>query len=276
MSNAGIDQNSRQTLTALSNLGDGTIVQLWADPVTHRLLVDLPTSSGTVTSVSVTTANGFAGTVTNSTTTPAIKISITVTGILVGNGTTISAAVSGTDLKTVGGNTIIGSGDAGVIGAAYGGTGISNNASATVTSSGNFAYTRTLTNTTNVTFPTSGTLATIAGTETFTNKRITRRVSALSNNSGFPSINTDNFDVIHITLQTTTITSFTTNLSGTPNDGDTLRISLTGSAVAMTWGASFESSGNITLPTTLTNNVRLDVGLFWNTETSKWRNIGNS
>lgn len=40
MANAGIDQNSRQTLTAKSSLNDGSIVDLWADPTTHRLLVD--------------------------------------------------------------------------------------------------------------------------------------------------------------------------------------------------------------------------------------------
>jgi hypothetical protein len=56
---------------------------------------------------------------------------------------------------------------------ASGGTGVSNDAAATVTSSGNFAYTRTLTGATNVTFPTTGTLATLAGSETFTNKTLT-------------------------------------------------------------------------------------------------------
>jgi hypothetical protein len=43
----------------------------------------------------------------------------------------------------------------------------------TVTGSGNFAYTRTLTGATNVTFPTTGTLSTLAGTETLTNKTLT-------------------------------------------------------------------------------------------------------
>ena len=53
--------------------------------------------SGTVTSVSVVSANGLAGTVANPTTTPAITLSTSVTGLLKGNGTSISAASSGTD-----------------------------------------------------------------------------------------------------------------------------------------------------------------------------------
>lgn len=57
--------------------------------------------SGTVTSVSVASANGFAGTVATATTTPAITISTTVTGILKGNGTAVSAAVSNTDYQAV-------------------------------------------------------------------------------------------------------------------------------------------------------------------------------
>jgi hypothetical protein len=61
----------------------------------------------------------------------------------------------------------------GTLGADQGGTGVANNAAMTVTGSGNFAYTRTLTGVTNVTFPTTGTLATLAGTETFTNKTLT-------------------------------------------------------------------------------------------------------
>ena len=52
---------------------------------------------GTVTSVSVGTANGFAGTVANPTTTPAITLETTVTGLLKGNGTAVSAAAAGTD-----------------------------------------------------------------------------------------------------------------------------------------------------------------------------------
>lgn len=56
-------------------------------------------SSGTVTSVSVVSANGLAGTVATATTTPAITLSTTITGLLKGNGTAISAASSGTDYQ---------------------------------------------------------------------------------------------------------------------------------------------------------------------------------
>lgn len=52
---------------------------------------------GTVTSVSVVSANGFAGSVATGTTTPAITISTSVTGLLKGNGTGVSAATPGTD-----------------------------------------------------------------------------------------------------------------------------------------------------------------------------------
>ena len=68
----------------LTSAGAGT--PTWATPTT-----------GTVTSVSVVSANGLAGTVATATTTPAITLSTTVTGLLKGNGTAISAATSGTD-----------------------------------------------------------------------------------------------------------------------------------------------------------------------------------
>jgi hypothetical protein len=54
---------------------------------------------GTVTSVSVTSANGFQGSVANATTTPAITVSTNVTGILKGDGTGMSAASAGTDYQ---------------------------------------------------------------------------------------------------------------------------------------------------------------------------------
>jgi hypothetical protein len=70
---------------------------------------------GTVTSVSVVSANGLAGTVATATTTPAITLSTTVTGLLKGNGTAISAATSGTDYApaTSGTSILYGNGSGG-------------------------------------------------------------------------------------------------------------------------------------------------------------------
>jgi hypothetical protein len=62
----------------------------------------LPYGGGTVTTVSVVSANGFAGTVATATTTPAITLTTTITGLLKGNGTAISAAVANTDYMGVG------------------------------------------------------------------------------------------------------------------------------------------------------------------------------
>jgi hypothetical protein len=52
--------------------------------------------SGTVTAVSVASANGFAGSSSGGST-PALTISTSITGVLKGNATAISAAVAGTD-----------------------------------------------------------------------------------------------------------------------------------------------------------------------------------
>ena len=116
----------------------------------------------------------------------------------------------------------------------------------------------------------TGTLATLAGTETLTNKRLTQRTGTATS-SATPTINTDNVDRYDLTAQAEAITSFTTNLSGTPTNGQALWISVKGTAArAITWGASFES-GAATLPTTTVSTDRLDVLFVWNAVTSKWR-----
>jgi hypothetical protein len=70
--------------------------------------------SGTVTAVSVVSANGFAGTSSGGAT-PALTLSTTITGLLKGNGTAISAATSGTDYApaTSGTSILYGNGSGG-------------------------------------------------------------------------------------------------------------------------------------------------------------------
>jgi len=113
---------------------------------------------------------------------------------------------------------------------------------------------------------------TISSVSTFTNKRVTIRYDGTTSHAT-PTINTDNVDMYGLTAQAEAITSMTTNLSGTPTQGQKLWIQITGTAArAISWGASFEAS-TVALPTTTVTTARLDVGFVWNTVTSKWRCI---
>jgi hypothetical protein len=108
------------------------------------------------------------------------------------------------------------------------------------------------------------------GTTTLTNKRVTPRVLT-DTSSATPAINTDSVDQYGLTAQAVNITSFTTNLTGTPTNGQKLWIYIVGTgARTIAWGASFEAS-TVALPTTTVSTNRLDVGFVWNAVTSKWR-----
>lgn len=120
----------------------------------------------------------------------------------------------------------------------------------------------------------SGTVVGTSDTQTLTNKWLQPRVSTTTS-SATPTINTDTVDMYGLTAQAADITSFTTNLSGTPVNGQKLWIYVVGTAArAITWGASFEN-GPVTLPTTTVTTQRLDVGFVWNAATSKWRCVAS-
>ncbi len=94
------DDNDYPVMGGTSSSDNATIINSAFDPITRRLLTDSAGGgTGTVTSVSVVTANGFAGTVATATTTPAITIQTTLTSgqIPVSNGTGFqSAPLTGT------------------------------------------------------------------------------------------------------------------------------------------------------------------------------------
>lgn len=78
--------------------------------------------SGTVTEVSGSPGNGFTVGVTSETTTPVIEVGTSVTGLLMGDGTAVSAAAAGTDYApaTSGSAILKGSGSGGFSAAAAG------------------------------------------------------------------------------------------------------------------------------------------------------------
>lgn len=251
MADASRDQNFVPTLLGVSNADGETPVKVYADPTTHRLLVDLAGGAGTVTSVSVVSANGFAGSVADPTTTPAITLSTTITGILQGNGTAISAITVGSGLDFTGGTL-----------SATGGTGdVVGPASSTDNAIARFDLTTgkliqdsvvTVADTTGViagtqgvTFSgsTSGTLAlvptAISGTNTIT----------LPASTGTVALTSDITD--NITVGTTTITSGTTTRILYNNAGVVGEYTLTGTGtvVVMQTAPTFVTS--ITTPSVL-------------------------
>lgn len=330
------------------------------DETTGRAFVDMPGGSGTVTSVSVVTANGFAGSVADPNTTPAITLSTTLnTPVIAGNGTALIAATttgSGSVVLATSPTLVtpaLGTPSSGVLTNCTGypvanlanlGTGVAAALAVNVGSAGAFVTfngalgtpsSGTVTNltgtasiningTVGATTPTTGVFTTLvagsttslllgtagsavgnigfrnatsgtitlepvtgalgtvtlslpaatdqlvgrATTDTLTNKRITKRTGTTTS-SATPTINTDNVDEYYITAQTEAITSFTTNLSGTPTLGQLLFISVIGTAArGITWGASF-ANGPVALPTTTVTTTQLSVLLKW--DGSIWR-----
>jgi hypothetical protein len=185
-----------------------------------------------------------------------------------GSGTVTSVGLSAPALFTVSNSPVTGSGtltlaytSGQALPVANGGTGATSLTGLVV---GNGASAMTT-----VTAP-SGAVVGTSDTQTLSSKRVTPRVTTVAS-SATPTINTDNVDLYGLTAQAVDITSFTTNLSGTPTDGQKLQIYIVGTATrSITWGASFEAS-TTALPSTTVSTNRLDVGFIWNAATSKWR-----
>jgi|APGre2960657404_1045060.scaffolds.fasta_scaffold06790_6 hypothetical protein len=269
-----------------------------------RTAIGAGTSSttGTVTSVSVVSSNGFAGTVANATTTPAITLTTSITGVLKGNGTALSAATSGTDYsagtsalstgilksttttgalsiavaadfptlnqnttgsaatlttpREIYGNNFDGSAAlTQVIAGTYGGTGV-NNGSNTITVAGNlshagaFTQTFTATGNTSVTLPTTGTLSTLAGTETLTNKTLTSPTLTTATTSGKFTFGGSIDETVYAvsdaagvalspsngTIQTWTLGASRTPTAGTWDAGESITLMIDdGTAYTVTW-----------------------------------------
>ena len=181
---------------------------------------------------------------------------------MIGQGTTaVAVTTTGTGVVTALGNTANATG--GVV--TVDGTATLTNKTLTA------PVIATIVNTGTLTIPTStDTLVGRATTDTLTNKRVTIRTNTVAS-SATPSVNTDTTDEFTITALAVAITSMTTNLTGTPVNGDMLlvRIKDNGTAQSITWGASFRQCG-ATLPTTTVISKTLYILFIWNSTDSIW------
>jgi predicted transcriptional regulator len=111
-----------------------------------------------------------------------------------------------------------------------------------------------------------------SGTKTLTNTRVTKRTVTSSGPGATPTWNTDNVDKQKFTALAANITSMTSGLSGTPQDGDELWVYFkdNGTARTIAWGTSFVSSGVATLLATTVINKTHMVKLEYDATAAKW------
>jgi hypothetical protein len=110
-----------------------------------------------------------------------------INGVSVLTGSTLGSGITSSSLTSVG--TInSGTWNGNVVGAAYGGTGVANNPASTITISGNFGTTFTVSGATSVTLPTTGTLATTGNLSQFASTTSSQLAGVISDDTGTGSL----------------------------------------------------------------------------------------
>jgi hypothetical protein len=233
--------------------------------------------SGTVTTASVVSANGFAGTVATASTAPAITISTSITGMLKGNGTALSAATEGTDYAP--GTSALTTGivksttSTGALTIATSGTDYAPGTSALTT-----GIVKSTTSTGALTIATAGTdYVTPTGTETLTNKTITQRVVVIADGVSV----TMNADTTDMATQANTQVAGTLTIAsptGTLVDGQKLIFRLRSTnQQTFAWNAVFAGSSSTALPASSTGGTKYDyMGFIYNSTAAKWQLVGAS
>ena len=112
-------------------------------------------------------------------------------------------------------------------------------------------------------------LASLTGTETLTNKRITVRTSTTTTTATI-TVNSDSYDLVAVTTLSTA-TTFTAP-TGTPTEGQGLiyRIKDNGTARALTFNSVFRFSSDVPAPTTTIVSKWMYIYFVYNLTDAKW------
>jgi hypothetical protein len=197
-----------------------------------------------------------------------------INGTTVLSATTLGSGVTGSSLTSVG---TIGTGvwNGTVVTGQYGGTGV-NNSGKTITIGGNFTHTGahtlglTTSANTSVTLPTTGTLATLAGSETFTNKTLTSPIISTISNTGTLTLPTSTDTLVgRATTDTLTNKTLTSPTMTTPTLGVASATSInkvaitapaTGSTLTIAEGKTLTASNTLTFTGTDASSVAFGAG----------------
>lgn len=179
----------------------------------NKVTVTAPASSATLTLANGSSLITSGANSLTLTTTGATNVTLPTSGTLATTTGSVASLSFGTtgltpNSATAGAITV-----AGTLVPANGGTGVANGANNTITFTGNYSLGLTLSNNTALTLPTTGTVATLAGSETLTNKTISGGSNTLSNIANASLTNSSvTFNGVAVALGASgTITASTTN-----------------------------------------------------------------
>lgn len=226
----------------------------------NNVTVTAPASSATLTLANGSSLITSGANSLTLTTTGATNVTLPTSGTLATTAGSVASVSFGTtgltpNSATTGAITV-----AGTLVPANGGTGVANGANNTITFTGNYSLGLTLSNNTALTLPTTGTVATLAGSETLTNKTLTSPVISAISNTGTLTLPTASTTLVG---RDTTDTLTNKSISGSANTlSNIANASLTNSSVTFNGVAvALGASGTITAanPNALTVSTGLQL-----------------